>query len=136
MTSTSSGSALAQRAERPLDDAVVVVGAGARLVLLLRDAEEDDRADARPVRLLGLVAEAVDRPPCDSWQPLERPLDAFAGADEERIDEVVQVEPRLADERAERRRAPKAAQPRDRKGRHDGIFARGRPPSRAARSRP
>ena len=48
------------------------------------------------------------------------------GRDEERVDEVVQVEPRLADERPERRRAPEAAQTGGGKRRHAGIFARDR----------
>src|SRR5438034_22389 len=38
--------ARAEVAERALDDAVVLPGAGGLLVLRLRDAEEDDRADS------------------------------------------------------------------------------------------
>ena len=67
---------------------------------------------------LGFAAELVDGALCDPWESLERPIDACAGADEQRIDDVVEVEARLADQRAKRRRAPEAAQARKRKGRH------------------
>ena len=69
-------------------------------------------------------------------KPLEGAVDALAGADEERVDDVAEVEARLANERAERRGTPEPAQAGERKGRHvAGIFAeaRGRRPSRAVR---
>ena len=40
----------------------------------------------------------------------ERAVDALARADEEGVDDVVEVEARLANDRAERRRTPKPAQ--------------------------
>jgi hypothetical protein len=98
----------AERAQRLLDDPVVVVGARAGLVLLLRDPEEDHGRDPGAVRGLGLVAEAVDRALRDARQALERPLDALAGDGEERVHEVVERETRLPDERPERRGAAKA----------------------------
>ena len=56
------------------------------------------------MRFLGLVAQAVDRTLDDRIQPLERVLDSFSRADEERVDEVCDVQPCLADELAESRR--------------------------------
>ena len=66
------GRTLRERTERLLDDAVLVVGARRRLVLLLRDPEEEDGADAEPQELLGLVGEPVDRALRDAGQAFER----------------------------------------------------------------
>ena len=123
------GRALREGTEGLLDDAVLVVGARRRIVLLLRDPEEEDGADAEPQELLGLVGEAVDRPLRDAGQAFERLLDSGAGTGEERVDEVAQVEPRLADELPEGAGAPKASQAGGRKGAHASNL---RIPSRAA----
>ncbi len=121
--------ALREGAQRLLDDAVLVVGARGRIVLLLRDTEEEDGADAEPQELLGLVGEAVDRTLRDSGQAFERLLDAGARTGEERVDEVAQVEPRLADELPEGAGAPEASEAGGRKGAHASNL---RIPSRAA----
>ena len=52
------------------------------------------------MRGLRLAAELVHGALGDPGQPFERPVDALAGADEERVDEVLEVEARLADEQA------------------------------------
>ena len=87
-----------QLAKRALHDSVVVPGAGALLVLLVRDPEEDHRGDAEALELLDFPREVVDREAAHRRQLRVR---ARVGADEERLDEVVEVEPRLAHERAE-----------------------------------
>ena len=65
-------------------------------------------------------------------QALERPLDPLAGAGEERVDEVVEREPRLAHERAQRGRAPEPPQPGDGKAcsRQESSHAHSWRPSR------
>ena len=82
------GEARAQRAQRALDDAVVVPGAGALLVLLLRDAEEHHGADAEPAR--------APRPRARRRRRVKRDMPGSAsfaervGRDEERHHEVVE----------------------------------------------
>ena len=68
-----------------------------------------------------LLAELVD-----GEAPERRAAPRFArglGPDEQRHDEVVEVEPRLADEGAQRARAAQAAKPRGGKGGHVDIYA-------------
>ncbi len=103
------GDRLLERPDRPRDDAVLVVGAGADRVLVLGDAEEDDRADARLVPGLRLGHELVHRELEDARHGLHRVPHALAREDEERPDEVVRGEGRLADEAAERLGAAHAA---------------------------
>ena len=109
------GHPLAQSAQRLLDDAVIVVCAGGGFVLLLRDAEEQDGADAEGVDFLRLVTEPVDGPLGDAVETFETVLGSPAGARKEREDEVANVNARLAHEIAQRRGAPKAPQANDRK---------------------
>ena len=95
------------------------------LVLRLWNPKEEHCADAGAVRGLGLARELVDGALGNPRQPLERPVDALAGADEQRVDEVLEVEASLADEPAERGRSPEAPQARERESRQvPGIFAR------------
>ena len=84
-----------QRAQRLLHDAGLDPGAGALVVLLLRDAEEDDRLHARPQQVLALTHGTVDAEARKRGQPLVRQR---IGSHEERLDEVVERERRLADE--------------------------------------
>jgi hypothetical protein len=100
------GEAQAQLAERALDDPILVVGAGGLVVFLLGDAEEQHRRDAESRERLDLLDERVDGALRDPGQALEGMDDAVARADEERHHEVGQVEPRLADERAQPPGAP------------------------------
>ena len=60
------GVRLLDRARGELDDALVVVGARALLVLLGRDAEQQHRRDAERVRLAGLLDRVRDRQPVDA----------------------------------------------------------------------
>jgi hypothetical protein len=92
----------AQRAERPLDDAVVVPGPRPFGVLLLRDAEQEHRAHAGARELRALAHHLVDRALRDPGQSLDRADDAFARAGEERHHDVVERQRRLADECAQR----------------------------------
>ena len=107
-----------ERAERALDDAVVVPRAGRLLVLLLRDAEKQKGLDAERDELTGLAHELVDGELRDRVEPLDGPHDALPRAREERHDEVVEVEPRLAHERPQRVGAPQPPEPRCGKGAH------------------
>ena len=96
----------AQRAQRLLDDPVVVPGARALVVLLLRDAEEQHRLDAEPRRALPPRARAR-RPSAADRRAAPRSR-TRRGRDEERHHEVVEVEPRLAHERRAGRRCAAA----------------------------
>jgi hypothetical protein len=91
------GQPLAKSAQRLLDDAVVLVRAGAGFVLLLRDAEEEDGADAEPLDFLRFVTEPVDGSLRDALETFERVLYAHAGAGKEWEDEVANVDAGLAD---------------------------------------
>ena len=95
------GHPLTECAERALHDPVVLPRARSLLVLGLRDAEQQHRLDTECVCFLGLVAQEVDRALHDRIQTLERILDPFARADEERVDEVSDIQPCLAHELAE-----------------------------------
>src|SRR4029078_3753274 len=104
--------ALGHGAQGLLDDAVLVVGARGRFVLLLRDAKEEDGADAEAHELLRLVSETIDGALRNAGEALERLLHSGARTGEDRVDEVAQVEARLAHELTEGARAPEPAQAR------------------------
>ena len=97
----------AQRAERLLDDPVVVPRPGRLLVLLGGDAEEDDGLHARADELLDLADDGVDRVARHPGQLL---VPERLGRDEERHHELVEAQVRLADEAAEAAAAAEAAQ--------------------------
>ena len=63
---------LLERAHGELHDALVVVGAGALLVLLGGHAEQQHRRDAERVRLAGLLDRVRDRQPLDAGHRLDR----------------------------------------------------------------
>ena len=96
---------LAQRTQRVLDDAVLLPGAGALVVLRLGDAEQDHRLDARRDELLRLSDETLDGVPAHRGQRL---VLKRLGRDEVRHDQVREVEARLARERSQRARAAQA----------------------------
>ena len=72
--------------------------------------------DAEPCQLVGLAAERLDGVP---GEPRQVRVRKRFRPDEQRHDEVVEVEPRFADEVAQPTRPAKPPQPRDRKGAHD-----------------
>ena len=116
----------AQSPQRTLDDPVLVPGAGAVLVLLLGDPEEQKGAHAEPRRLLGLGDEILDRVPAHGGQVGVR---LGRRPDEEREDEVLEIQACLAHERAQPVAAAQPAQARGRKGTHTNNL---RAPSRAS----
>ena len=97
-----------KRAERLLDDAVVLPRPGRLLVLVGRDAEEDDRLHARADELLDLADGAADRVARHAGQLLVRQR---LRRDEERHHELVEAQVRLADEAAEAAAAAEPPQP-------------------------
>ena len=112
------GDGAAERTDGLLHDPVLVVGARGGLVLRRRNSEEEDRPDPGSARSGSFVAERVDRPLRNRRQSLERPLHTLARADEERVDEVGQVDARLPDERPQGSGPPEPAQTGDGKGAH------------------
>ena len=91
-----------------LHDALGVVGAGRRRVLVRGDAEQQDRRDAELDDLAHLAEQVADG-------ELEAPghrgdgvLDVLAGDHEERVDEIVDRERGLAEHVADGRRATQA----------------------------
>ncbi len=75
---------LLQRPHRHLHDSLVVVGAGARLVLGGGDAEEKDGADAGGGDLRRLGDQLGDREALDAGHRVDLLADVLAGDDEER----------------------------------------------------
>src|SRR5688500_6377027 len=88
-----------QLSKRSLHDSLFSPRARALLVLRVRDAEQDHRGDAEAHELLDLARQAGNR---EATQRRQLPVRARVRPDEERLDEVVEVEPRLAHERAKR----------------------------------
>ncbi len=110
MSRTSSGKRGSQRAQRLLDDAVLLPRAGRLVVLLRRDAEQHHGLHARGRERVDLAHQAVE---VEARHPRQRLVRERLGRDEERHDELVEVEPRLAHEPAQRSRAAEAPQPGD-----------------------
>ena len=110
------GVGLLDRARGELDDALVVPGARALLVLVRGDAEEQHGGDAQRGGLARLVDGGGDREPVDARHGLDRRATVEPLLDEERQHEVAGVQPRLAHEVAQHRRAAQAAQARLREG--------------------
>src|SRR4051794_23515836 len=109
----------AQRAEGSLHDAVLDPGAGALLVLLLEQPEEQDRGDAEAQELLALAHDRLDGV---APEPRQAPVRQRLRRDEERHHQVVDRQRGLADEVAQRAGAAQAAQAGDRK-RAPGLTA-------------
>src|SRR5205823_3625343 len=97
-----------QHAKGPLDHAVVVPGARPLVVLLVRDAEEHHRANAEPLELGGLGGKILDGESAERRQVGVR---LRPRADEERVDEVVEVQARLTNQRAQTVAAAQTAKP-------------------------
>src|SRR5438094_1252005 len=104
-----------QLAERALDDTVLVPRSRSLLVLLVRNAEEDHALDAESLELVSLCGERLDGV---AGQARQLGIRQRLGADKERHDEVVEIEPRLAHEPAQPGRPPQPTQPGHRKGAH------------------
>src|SRR3954454_14448723 len=103
------GEAPAQLAQRALDDAGVRPRARALLVLVFRNPEQDHRLDAEADELLGLTHDVLDGEAAERRQKL---IAARVRADEERHDELVQVEMCLSDQIAQRRSSAQSAETR------------------------
>ena len=115
------GEARPQRAQRLLNDPVVLPRTGCLLVLLRRDAEEQDGADARRCEVLDYANEAAEVEARHARQLLVRER---LGSDEERHDELVEREPGLAHEPAQGSRTAEAPQPGDRERAHARMVRR------------
>ena len=86
----------------PADRPEEVGRGGADGVLVVGDAEEDDREDAAGGELGGVLRREVGRDAVDARHRRDRLADPLARDDEHRGDEVGRVEGRLADHRPER----------------------------------
>ncbi len=102
------GEARAQRTQRALHDPVVLPRTRRLLVLLLGDAEEHHGLDTPAHELLGLPEQVVD---AESRHARQRLVAQRIGGDEERHDERLEVEARLAHEPTQGAGAPEAAEP-------------------------
>ena len=96
-------------ARRLLHDAVIGPGAGGDFVLRLRQAEEDDAGNAQRLHLGALLHRFVDRQVVDPGHGAHFLANAFARANEQRIDEAFRAEAGFADKRAHRFGATQAA---------------------------
>ena len=84
-----------------LDDALVVVGARADVVLLGRDAKDDHCRNAELLRLARLVDGVRDRQPLDARHRLDRRAAVGPELDEQRVHQVRRAEIRLSDQVAQ-----------------------------------
>ena len=107
--------AAVERPQGTLDDPVVVVGAGAFVVLLVGDAEQDHRLHAEALEFVRLRDDGLDRVASQPGQVVVR---KGHGPNEEGHHEVVEVEPGLAHEVADAARAAQPAQACHRKSAH------------------
>ena len=98
-----------ERRDRLLHHAVVGVALETERVLRVRDPEQEHSLDAERRKLDRLACELIDRELVDARHGRHRPAHVGAGNDEERLDEVVWRERRLADEIAKRCSASQAA---------------------------
>ena len=110
------GEARPQRAQRLLDDAVVLPRAGR----LARPSPPGRRRGSRARTPRRASSSTSRNEPLDvvARHPRQLLVRERLGRDEERHHELVEREPRLAHEPAQRRRAAKAAEPGDREGAH------------------
>ncbi len=104
------GGGLLEGAQAALHDAVVDPGAGAVLVFFGGKAEEQETADAECGAGFGFLHGFVDREVEDAGHGGDLAANAFAFAEEERVDERAGMQVRLAHERTHRRRGAEAAQ--------------------------
>ena len=103
------GQRLLDRAHRARHDAVVAVRLRAGRVLLLRNAEQDHRRDAEIAHRAALLHRLVDRQLRDARHRADRLRHPRARHDEQRQDELVDAQPRLAHHAAQRLVAPQPA---------------------------
>ena len=96
-------------AQALLDDAVVGVGAGGEVIFCGGQAEEEKAAEAERGAGFGFLEGLVDGEVEDAGHGGDFLADAFAGAEEERIDERAGMEMGLADEGAQGRGAAETA---------------------------
>ena len=96
-------------ARRLLHDAVVSPRAGGDFVLRLRQAEQDDAGNAERLDLGALLHRFVHRQVEDAGHGAHFFAHAFAGTDEQRVDEAFRAEAGFADERTQRVGAAQAA---------------------------
>jgi hypothetical protein len=82
------GVGVLQRADRHLHDPLVVVGAGADVVLVGGDAEDQHRFDPGRGDLAGVLHEVGDRVALDARHRGNLLADVLAGDDEGRHDQV------------------------------------------------
>ena len=105
------GGGLLERAQAALHDAVVDPGAGAVLVFFGGKAEEQEAADAECGAGLGFLHGFVDGEVEDAGHGGDFAANAFALAEEERVDEGAGVQVRLAHERTHGRCGAQPPQP-------------------------
>jgi len=119
-----------QVAEGPLDDPVVDPSAGALVVLLLGDPEQDHGGHARGDELRDLARQRVERVPGEAGQlRVQQRLRRY----EQRHDEAVELEARLAHERTQRAGPAQPPQPCCGEGAHAANSSPGGAP-RGARA--
>ena len=114
----------------------LVPGFAARLVLPLRNPEEDHRRHSQGSKLLRLRHGLVRRQAQDAGQRGDLLPQSLPVADEEPRDEAVGREARLAHERAQSRRPAKAPQAKGREAGHGGQSMSARPRSQEFREAP
>ena len=109
---TSSGTAFLMARMARCTDPLVVPRLAADLVLLLGQAEQDDRRDAQSCAIASAsrASSSTEKWNWPGSDGISAP-DALARTDEERKDEVVRGEGRLADQAAMRGRAAQATGP-------------------------
>ncbi len=101
------------RAKRLLHDALVFQRAGAGRVLVLGDAEEDERPDAEFAGRADFVDERIDAELVVARHRGDLLPDAFPGPDEQRQDQVARREFGLANQLADERVVPQPARSAD-----------------------
>ena len=106
VTTTRSGASSLMARIGQLHDALGVVGAAGRRVLVRRDAEQQDGRNAELLDLAHLGQQVADRELLAAGHGGDRPLDVLAVRHEQRVDEVVGRERRLAHHAAQRGSAP------------------------------
>ena len=120
MTSVRPGNLRPQRPQRPLHDPVGLPGAGALLVLLLRDPEEDHGAHAERGELGCLAHDLVDGALGDPVEPGDGRTTPSPGQAKSGITTSSSEQARLAHERAQRVGAAEAPEPGDGEAAHRG----------------
>ena len=103
------GFGLLKGVEAPLDDTVLVPGAGGLLVLGFGQAEEEQSTKAEGGGLLGFAHCLVDGEVEDAGHGADFMADALAGAEKEGVDQVAGLKGGFAHQGAQRLSAAEAA---------------------------